>query len=233
MDHTPNILYEDNHLLVVDKPAMLATMGIAEGEESLVEILKRYLKRKYNKPGNVYLGVVSRLDSWVSGVIIFARTSKAAERLNRQFRDRTCSKTYMAIIPDVVGFPERGRLENCVGKNESLQRMVVVPSGKSKAEARLATLSYKTLSRNDNKRLVEIELETGRKHQIRVQFSAMGCPILGDRKYGSKLDFPRGIALHSFRLRLEHPTTKAPLDFEVTPPGYWKLTQFCIDPKTK
>jgi 23S rRNA pseudouridine1911/1915/1917 synthase len=228
MKSTPRILYEDNHLLVVDKPAQLATMGVSGDAESLVGILKQYLRKKYDKPGNVYLGVVSRLDSLVTGVIVIARTSKAADRLNRQFHSRSCSKTYLAIIPQVEKFPESGRLEHYLRKNEAIQRMVVVKGNESQPGAQVASLRFQTLGQSDGKRLVQIELETGRKHQIRVQFSAMGCPIVGDRKYGSIIKFPVGIALHSRRLQIQHPTTKAPLLFEAPPPQYWNVQRFGI-----
>lgn len=221
-------------MLVVDKPPLIATMGAGKSEESLVEVLKDYLRRKYQKPGNVYLGVVSRLDALVTGVIVFARTSKAAQRLNQQFRDRSCQKTYLAIVPDSADFNETGRLENYLIKNEAQHCMTILSSahqrGVSNVEAQFASLAYRTLGLSGVYRLLEIELETGRKHQIRVQMSAAGCPILGDQKYGSKAKFAKGIALHSYRLRIEHPTKKETLDFEAQPPEYWKLSRFGLKP---
>jgi 23S rRNA pseudouridine1911/1915/1917 synthase len=233
---SPNfsILYEDNHLLVVDKPPLIATMGAAPGQESLVDVLKAYLGRKYQKPGKVYLGIVSRLDAWVSGVIVFARTSKAAERLNQQFCQRSCQKTYLAIVPDRSDFKDTGRLEHRLAKDESLHRMTVVASSDkfahSNSIAQFASLTYRTLGRSHRYRLLEVDLETGRKHQIRVQLWAEGCPIVGDQKYDSKESFAKGIALHSFRLRIEHPTKKILLAFEAIPPEYWQLSRFGFKP---
>jgi 23S rRNA pseudouridine1911/1915/1917 synthase len=234
-----NILYEDNHLLVVVKPSMLPTQGIAESESSAVIQLKDYLRHKWSKPGNVYLGVVSRLDAWVSGVIVFAKTSKAAARLNQQFRSRTCRKTYLALVPDQPALSDSGILENWLSKNESTHRMEVRVPGETERKSACkkgdyekalhARLAYETLSRRGGIRVLGIELGTGRKHQIRVQLAAAGCPLLGDRKYGSQRDFPIGIALHSFRLQITHPTTKEPLEFKAAPPDYWQLERFNLN----
>jgi 23S rRNA pseudouridine1911/1915/1917 synthase len=229
MKGTPTILYEDNHLLVVAKPAMLSTQGVDAKSSSLVTQLKEYLRVKYKKHGNVFLGVVSRLDSWVSGVIVLARTSKAAERLNQQFRDRTCRKTYLCLVPDSSELAQTGILENWVLKHDASQRMVVLHGQRANCEGQLARLSYRTLAVHRGERLLAIELETGRKHQIRVQLSAAGCPILGDRKYGSHKSFPVGIALHSYRLEISHPTTKLPLNFKTEPPQYWNLDRFDVN----
>lgn len=205
------VLYEDNHLLVVNKPAGLPTQGVVEGVASVVTAAKAYLKQKYKKPGNVYLGVVSRLDSSVSGVLVLARTSKAAARLNEQFRERTARKLYWAIVespPD----PASGELVDWVKKDEKKQRMGVV--SRHTIGAQRAKLAYKIVQSKTGGCLVEVELETGRKHQIRLQLAAAGCPILGDRKYGSRIPFPGGIALHARELTIEHPTTKQAMRFE-------------------
>jgi 23S rRNA pseudouridine1911/1915/1917 synthase len=213
------ILYEDNHLLVVDKPAGLPTQGAIKGTPSLVSQAKEYIRHKYRKPGNVYLGVVSRLDSVTSGVTVFARTSKAAARLTEQFRSRTAKKTYWAVVegsPD----PSAGELVDWLAKNEQKQHMEVVTAGST--ESREARLTYRTLSTLDSTSLVEVSLETGRKHQIRLQLSSRGYPILGDAKYESKRRFGAGIALHCRRLVVEHPTTKTRLTFESEPPRAWQ-----------
>jgi len=224
------IFYEDNHLIVIDKPVLLPTMGVAEGDESLVTRVKDYLRTKYNKLGNIYVGVVSRLDSHVSGVIVLARTSKAAGRLADQFRRRTSGKTYLAIISDHHDFADSGRLEHRLLKNESQHRMIVLPeSAANRAGEKRAVLVYRTVGRNQGQRLLEIQLETGRKHQIRVQFAACGCPIIGDRKYNSPLPFAEGIALHSHRLEIEHPTLKKSLAFQSLPPACWKIARFGYD----
>jgi 23S rRNA pseudouridine1911/1915/1917 synthase len=217
-----DILYEDNHLLVVDKPAGLPTQGVVEGVSSVVTAAKAYLKRKYHKPGNVYLGVVSRLDQSVSGVLVLARTSKAAARLSEQFRLGTAEKTYWAIVerpPD----PPEGELTHWVRKDESQRRMVVLP--RPAAGAQKARLAYRILEQRPGGTLVEIRLLTGRKHQIRLQLSAIGCPILGDRKYAGLQAFADGIALHALRLSIAHPISKEALTFEAPLPtsfGSWK-----------
>ncbi|MCH2183177.1 MAG: RluA family pseudouridine synthase [Mariniblastus sp.] len=226
MPETFSILYEDNHLLVVNKPALLATMGVSTGETSLVTLVKDYLKKKYDKPGNVYLGVVSRLDAFVSGVTVLARTSKAAARLNDQFRQALVEKTYWAIVPDNLP-SERGRLKDRLVKDDARRRMITV--GKQDAryeEGKEARLTYQVIGRCRDQCLVQIHLETGRKHQIRVQLEAIGCPIVGDRKYNSPLHFDPGIALHSRQLKITHPTLKKEMAFESPPGDSWQLDRF-------
>ena len=221
------VIFEDNHLLVIDKPALLPTMGARAGEDSLVVRSKEYLREKYNKPGNVYLGVVSRLDSFVSGVIVLARTSKAASRLSDQFRKRSPDKTYLAIVPDNDSIPDQGRLEHFLYKDESQHRMVAMRKASSqRPQAKEAILNYTTLGKNNDQRLLQIKLETGRKHQIRVQLAAVGCPIIGDRKYDSDVGFKTGIALHSHRLTIEHPTQRSSQSFQSEPPTFWRIERF-------
>jgi len=207
-------------LLVVNKPAGLATQGVIEGAPSVVTAAKEYLKKKYNKPGKVYLGVVSRLDAAVSGVLVLARTSKAAARLTEQFRDRSTEKTYWALVeqpPD----PRAGQLDHWVLKDDRAMRMrVVLPRTRGAQQARL---DYRTLDTDKGRTLVEVHLHTGRKHQIRLQLAEIERPILGDRKYGSRTDFTAGIALCAVRLSIEHPTTKDRLVFQAPPPPHWKL----------
>ena len=180
------VIYEDNHLLVIDKPAPLATMGAEAGQPSLAEMAKDYLRVKYNKPGNVYVGVVSRLDAFVTGVIVLARTSKAAARLTDQFRRRTVEKTYWAIVADPLP-DQAGTLEHHVFKNDARHRMEVAGRrDQLPPDAKLARLKYQVIASDQQRSLVEVKLETGRKHQIRVQLESIGCPVVGDRKYGSE-----------------------------------------------
>jgi 23S rRNA pseudouridine1911/1915/1917 synthase len=242
-----DVLYEDNHLLVVNKPAMLPTMGVAEDRPSLLTVAKDYVRRKYNKPGNVYLGIVSRLDAPVTGVVLLARTSKAAGRLSAQFRERDVEKSYWAIVEGRIE-PREGRLVDFVRKDERHRRMHIAAA--NTAAAQRAELTYRVLcSDKETERqaekeklmedvspclrvslspglrqssLVEVRLLTGRKHQIRLQLSHAGFPILGDRKYGSTRPFPAGIALHSRRLVIEHPVSKMQLAVEAPLPASWR-----------
>jgi 23S rRNA pseudouridine1911/1915/1917 synthase len=213
-----DILFEDNHLLAVNKPAGLPTMGVASGEESLVRVAKDYLKRRYQKPGNVYLGVVSRLDAVVSGVVLLARTSKAAARLSEQFRSREVEKSYWAVTSGAPE-PAAAELVDWLFKDESQQRMSVAVG--QTANAQEAVLRYRVLRAIERLALVEVELITGRKHQIRVQLSAHGHPIVGDRKYGSSLSFSKGIALHARRLAISHPTRHEPIVVTAPLPTSW------------
>ncbi len=219
------ILFEDNHLLVVDKPPLLATMGVAENEPSLFKQAKEYLRKKYNKPGNVYLGVVSRLDAFASGAIIFARTSKCASRISAQLREGKIDKTYWAIVPS--GLPAAaGILEHWVSKDDSRRRMLAFDQPTN--DAKHARLHYRTLGQSGSVCLLEIKLETGRKHQIRVQLSHEGIPIVGDRKYGSQQTFETGIALHCRSLQFEHPTRQTQVIVDAPPPNWWKVERFGI-----
>ena len=216
------VIHEDNHLLVVNKPSGLATQGVIEGVESVVTLAKEYLKRRHQKPGNVYLGVVSRLDAPVSGLLVLARTSKAAARLNEQFKAGSVDKSYWALVEHLPD-PPAGELSHWLLKNDKERRINVVPPRTRGAQH--ARLTYKLLGKRQLGALVEVALLTGRKHQIRVQLADIGCPILGDRKYGSRSAFTSGaaIALHCIRLALDHPTTKQRLEFQAPPPRNWKL----------
>lgn len=213
------VLYEDNHLLAVDKPAMLPTMGTPAGQPTLLDRAREYIRAKYNKPGNVYLGIVSRLDAPVTGVVMIARTSKAAARLTAMYRDREVDKTYWAIVEQAPQ-PAAGELKDWVRKDERHRRMHVA-SGQQ-AGAQLARLRYRTLQSARGGVLVEITLETGRKHQIRLQLSHHGLPIVGDRKYGSQEPLSSGIALHARRLALIHPVRQEPLEIIAPLPAAWK-----------
>ena len=213
------ILYEDNHLLAVSKPAGLPTMGVSDDRPTLLSLAKQYVKQKYDKPGNVYLRIVSRLDAPTTGVLLLARTSKAAGRLTEQFRARKAGKTYWAVLetpPD----PSEGRLDDFVRKDERHRKMHVTACETPGAQA--AALRYRTLATVRGGTLVEVELETGRKHQIRLQFGSRSWPIFGDRKYGAAQPFAAGIALHSRRLVVEHPVKKEPLELTAPLPASWK-----------
>jgi 23S rRNA pseudouridine1911/1915/1917 synthase len=223
-----DVLYEDNHLLAVNKPAMLATMGVADDRDSLLAVAKEYVRKKYNKLGNVYLGIVSRLDAPVTGVVLLARTSKAAGRLSTQFRERDVDKHYWAIVEGTID-PREGTLKDFMRKDERHRRMHIASSQTPGAQA--AELTYRTpgiepsdprLHGQRGLSIVEVKLLTGRKHQIRVQLSHAGFPVLGDRKYGSVRAFPVGIALHSRRLVVEHPVNKMQLVIEAPLPPSWR-----------
>ncbi|GHT14880.1 RNA pseudouridine synthase [Planctomycetales bacterium] len=209
------ILYEDNHLIAVVKPCGTATMGLPEGQETLLTQTKEYIKKKYNKPGAVYLGVVSRLDVPVSGIVLFARTSKSAARLNEQFRLHSVEKIYAAAVEGKV-FPREAVCNDLI-ENDKRHRKVYITANDSGKESRLR---YRTLRYIGNNTLLEIKLETGRKHQIRIQLSNRGYPVIGDRKYGSRLPMTNGIALHAWKLSFDHPITKQRI--ELTAPFAFK-----------
>lgn len=213
------ILYEDNHLLAIVKPAGLATMGVPGDKPSLLVQAKEYVKRRYRKPGNVYLGVVSRLDAPVTGVVLMARTSKAARRLTEQFRGRQVEKVYWALVERTLR-PAEGTCRDWLAEDPRHRRMHVVSVGNTQGKE--AVLHYRRLAYIANHSLVEITLETGRKHQIRVQLAQRGCPILGDRKYGCSQRWAEGIALHARCLRLSHPVGGEPLELVAPLPGVWR-----------
>ena len=214
-----DVLYEDNHLLAVNKPAMLPTMGVEADQPSLLEVAREYIRKKYQKPGNVYLGVVSRLDGPVTGVVLIAKTSKGAARLSEAFREREVGKTYWAVVAGAPSPPE-GVLEHYLRKDERHRKVHVTQAGAEGAQ--LARLAYRTLAAEGSLALLQVEPETGRKHQIRVQLAKIGSPIVGDVKYGSREAFPLGIALHSRRLELEHPVRREPLILEAPVPRSWR-----------
>lgn len=212
------VLYEDNHLLVLNKPPLLATMGAESGTPTAVAWGKDYIKQKYQKPGNVFLGVVSRLDSFVSGALPLARTSKAAQRLTQAFAQRKVDKLYLAWVSGKLE-PTKDRWVDWVKKNDRRKRMERVSSGE--AGSQQAVLDYEVLTQSRGLSLVAIQLETGRKHQIRVQFADRGFPILGDRKYGGRPVDSDGIFLHCYRLRLPHPTQDRTVEILADLPPHW------------
>lgn len=213
------VLYEDNHLLAVLKPAMLPTMGAPAGTPSLLSIASSYIRRKYNKTGAVYLGIVSRLDTPVTGVVLIARTSKAAARLTEAYASREVEKQYWAVVEGDID-PPADTCEDWLRKDER-HRLVHVTNRDAKG-AQLARLSYRRLKPLAGASLVEVELETGRKHQIRVQLSTRGFPILGDVKYGARRTFAAGIALHSRRLAIVHPVRGTRLEIIAPLPPSWR-----------
>lgn len=211
-----DVIFEDNHLLVVNKAPGIATMGVEAGEVSIVRLAAEYLRHKYAKPGNVFVGVVSRLDSLASGVLVLARTSKAASRLSEQIREQSTSKRYLALVEgDVAVQSDFVTLEHYVRKNDAAHRVQVVD--RNQPGAQLAKLKYRSLLRVGNASVLEVELITGRKHQIRVQLSEMGMTILGDSKYGSKVLWSNAIGLHCFENGILHPTLKTPMTFHSLP----------------
>ncbi|MBW3600933.1 MAG: RNA pseudouridine synthase, partial [Planctomycetes bacterium] len=206
-------------LLVVNKQAMLPTMGVSEGRPSLLNHAKAYIKQKHQKPGNVYLGTVSRLDAPVTGLVLLARTSKAAARLTEQFRSREVEKIYWAVV-EAVPSPPEATCVDWLRKDERHRKMHVTHGDAPGAQE--ARLSYRTLGQADGGRLLEVRLETGRKHQIRLQLAHRGFPIRGDRKYGGRSPFAPGVALHARRLELMHPVRKTPLILEAPLPRSWR-----------
>ena len=200
------VLQEDNHLLIVNKRAGDITQGDKTGDKPLNEILKEYLKEKYNKPGNVFLGTVHRLDRPTSGIVIYAKTSKALERLNKMLREKRIQKTYWAIVKNNPQKKEE-TLTNFLVKNPKNNKSFAYD--KEVKNSKKAILHYRVIKKLKNYTLLEIDLETGRHHQIRVQLSAIGCPIKGDLKYG----FPRSnkdgsIHLHARKITFTHPVSK-------------------------
>ena len=199
----PELLFEDNHLLAVNKPAGMLVQGDRTGDVPLVEHLRQYIKEKYRKPGNVFLGVVHRLDRPVSGALVFARTSKALERLNAAFAGREVLKIYLAVVANRPP-AESGRLVHWLQKDN--MNNVVKAYRSEKKGTLLAELDYRLLGSMGSHSLLEVKPKTGRPHQIRVQLASMGCPIAGDLKYGYKQPDPGGnIALHAYSLSFRHP----------------------------
>lgn len=211
-----DVIYEDNHIIAVNKRAGDIVQGDQTGDEPLSEIVKKYIAKKYNKPGAVFLGVVHRLDRPTTGVIVFARTSKALTRLNKAFAEKQTNKTYWAMISGDLQ-KEEATLEHYLVRNpkqnKSYAHIKEVPNSKK------ASLSYQILKKLDNFSLLEIDLHTGRHHQIRAQLSKIGCTIKGDLKYGAKRSNPNGgIHLHARKLVLTHPVKKEPLTLTASLP---------------
>lgn len=202
-----DVLFEDNHVLVVNKPAGLLVHGDETGDVTLADLAKEYIREKYNKPGNVFVGVVHRLDRPVSGVVLLAKTSKALSRLNELFRSKKTIKTYWAVVQNSPR-QEQGNLVHWLVKDSS--RNVTKAFAKENPNGARSELNYTLLTSQQGKYLLEVNPITGRPHQIRVQLASMQCPILGDLKYGAPQPLPdKSIALHARQLRFTHPTLKA------------------------
>lgn len=212
-----NIIYEDNHLLVVEKPINVPVQADKSGDEDLLTMLKKYLKEKYNKPGEVYLGLVHRLDRPVGGVMVFAKTSKAASRLSKQVQKHEFKKIYMAVIEGKVS--ESGTFKDKLKKDEKTNITRVSEDGKE------AELSYNLIGFVNNLSLVRISLKTGRSHQIRVQFASRKIPLYGDQKYNPNA-VKNQIALFASKLEFKHPITKEVMSFELPLPERYPFTLF-------
>lgn len=217
------ILYEDNHIIIVNKEVGEIVQGDKTGDKPISEKLKAYLKEKYNKPGNVFCGVVHRIDRPVSGLVIFAKTSKALSRLNEMLRKGEINKTYYALVEGHPAVPE-GTLTDYLISNGRINKSFV--SAADAHDAKKCILHYKTIAAGDNYSLLAIQLETGRKHQIRAQLSNMGHPIKGDLKYGARRSNPDGgISLQAKRLHFIHPVSKVPIEIEADSlPEFLRLT---------
>lgn len=220
-----NIIYEDNHIIVVEKKVNIPSQGDKTGDIDMLTLVKQYIKEKYNKPGEVYLGLVHRLDRPVGGVMIFAKTSKAAARLSEQVRIKEFKKNYLVIVDGKMK-SEEGTLEDYLLKNEKLNMSKVVPKGTK--NSKLAKLDYQVLKYDEkiNLSLLKVKLHTGRHHQIRVQMSNSGHGIYGDQKYGTR---GRGkqICLWAYELSIIHPITKQTLTFRALPKknGSWVIME--------
>lgn len=220
-----NVIYEDNHIIVVEKPVNIPSQGDKTGDIDLLNIVKEYIKEKYNKPGNVYLGLVHRLDRPVGGVMVFAKTSKAAARLSDQVRQKQFEKTYLTIVNGKME-KQKGSLEDYLLKDERNNKSKVVPEGTK--NSKLALLDYEVLKYDKDLDLsvLKIKLHTGRHHQIRVQLSSRNHSIYGDQKYGGR-GHGKQITLWAYNLQIFHPITNEKMTFKVLPQkiGSWKILE--------
>lgn len=217
------VIYEDNHLIAVNKNGHELVQGDKTGDASLADLLKTWLKEKYAKPGNVFVGVTHRLDRPVTGVVVFAKTSKALARMNELFRTGEIKKTYWAIVRNRPPAIEQELTHWLVRNEKQNKSYVCAPS--QKPDARKAVLHYRLLAQSEHYYLLEIDLKTGRHHQIRCQLAAIGCPIRGDLKYGADRSNPDGgISLHARRISFVHPVSKQPIDIVAPVPDepLWK-----------
>ena len=219
-----NIVYEDNHLLIVEKPINIPVQADSSKDKDLLTLLKEYIKEKYNKPGDVYLGLVHRLDRPVGGVMVFARTSKAASRLSNELRKQQIYRKYKAIIRGTLP-NKQGELVDYLYKDRK-KNLVSVVSSKNK-DGKKAILEYKVLSKKDNLSMLEVELKTGRSHQIRVQLANQGTPLYGDQKYGEHVNkHGQQIALWASSLSVKHPTKDEMITVESEPPKEYPWAEF-------
>lgn len=210
-----DLIYEDNHLLVVDKPVNMPCQEDASGDPDLLNEVKEYIRVKYDKPGRVYLGLVHRLDRPTGGLMVFAKTSKAASRLSETIRKGNMERTYLAVLQG-NHLPQRGRFEDYLYKDQANNQVFVVEEGTPKAK--YASLTYQVLEVKKDLSLIQVQLQTGRSHQIRVQFASRGCPLWGDQKYGSHFSQPgQDLALYASSLTFPHVTKRDKRTFTSQP----------------
>ena len=210
------ILFEDNHLIVVNKKPSDIVQGDKTGDIPLSEKIKSYLKQKYNKPGEVFLGVTHRIDRPTSGIVLFAKTSKSLTRINQMFKDKKIKKTYLAITDNKPSV-NSGTLTNFLLKNEKQNKSFIYKDERNGAKK--AILHYNVINKSDNYFLLEVEIETGRHHQIRCQLANIGCHIKGDLKYGAKRSNPDGsISLHAWKMQFVHPVKKEMIEIAAPTP---------------
>ena len=208
MKNNLDVLYEDNHIIVVVKPINILSQSDNTKDIDMLNIIKNYIKEKYNKPGNVYLGLVHRLDRPTGGVMVFARTSKSASRLSKQIKEGSLKKTYLAVVPNFN--LKKGTFIDYLEKDKNNNSIIA-----SKEKGKYAKLNFETITKKNNNALVKIDLLTGRHHQIRVQFSSRGYPLYGDQRYG-KMD-KKQLALFAYKLEFLHPVTKEKMVFKKEP----------------
>jgi 23S rRNA pseudouridine1911/1915/1917 synthase len=223
MDLIPEIIYEDNHIIAVNKKAGQIVQGDKTGDIPLSDLVKKYIKEKYNKPGEVFLGVPHRLDRPVSGVVLFTRTSKSLTRLTQMFKSKETHKTYHAVVASPPPASE-GRLVGNIFRNTKQNKSYILD--RESDQTKLAMLDYKLVAKSEKYFLLEINLITGRHHQIRCQLAHMGCPIRGDLKYGYHRSNPNGgINLHSVKIKFVHPVQQQPIEIIAAYPneGIWKV----------
>jgi len=215
-----NVLYEDNHIIVVEKPFNILSQGDSTGDLDLLTMVKDYIKVKYNKPGNVYIGLVHRLDRPTGGIMVFARTSKAASRLNKQFLDHTISKNYLLVCHGLVD--KKGKMIDKITKLDN-GNSIIDSNGKE------ASLDYELIDYNKDEDIsfVKVHLNTGRHHQIRVQFASRNHPLCGDKRYGID-DSDKQLCLYSYMLEFVHPVTKETMKFESLPKKFGSWTKFTM-----
>ena len=217
-----NILYEDNHLIVVEKEPNILSQGDITRDKDLFTMVKKYIKEKYNKPGNVYLGLLHRLDRPVGGIMVFAKTSKSSKRMTEQIKSHKVEKKYLAVVNGIIK-NDNDKLVDYLKKQANGNTVVT-----TKDDGKYAELDYKVLERNkkENKTLVEINLKTGRHHQIRVQFASRGYPLCGDQRYGT--EDKTQIALFAYKLKFIHPVTKETMEFKLIPKNNHYWTKFTM-----
>jgi len=214
MNNDPEVLFEDNHIIAVNKPNNILIQVDKTGDDSLEEQVIRYIKQKYNKPGNVFLGVIHRIDRPVSGVVLFAKSGKALTRLNKMVKEREFQKTYLAIVKNKPPL-EKGELRHFIGQSKKHNKSFI--QNEISSVAKEAILKYSMVANSENYFLINIDLITGRHHQIRCQLAAINCPIKGDLKYGFNRSNPNGgIDLHAYKISFEHPVSKEKI--EITAP---------------